>query len=363
MFNRPTVADVLHGLGVAAATAAIFAFGFYLNPSIPSTFMLTLTVVWCAIRFNLVVTAAHSLITGAATVVMTILGYGPIAEVGNSETRALLAETFVVVLMVISMTIALTRRQFFTTIDSLQRSESALAMRANELDMVMSHLDDGVAIIEEGGRVLHANAALLTAFGSRARTAPRTRPRGTTNGRARPSTRTGDLWRTPRTPSIEPWPARSSRPRRSTTSTRMDVFRVLECSAFPVPTPEDAPQRVMIVLRDVTAASNFRESLVSFAGTVAHDLNNPLSVIDGWAEALEEDLGSSRVGRCDARPADGPAHPRRASPRRVAWSRPAGPLGGPRPGSVVRAGPAAQHGQAHRRHPRPPARRWGDRRR
>ena len=40
-------------------------------------------------------------------------------------------------------------------------------MRADELDLVMSHLDDGVAIIEEGGRILHANEALLTAFGTR----------------------------------------------------------------------------------------------------------------------------------------------------------------------------------------------------
>jgi signal transduction histidine kinase len=46
----------------------------------------------------------------------------------------------------------------------------------------------------------------------------------------------------------------------------------------------------MIVIRDITAESTHRDSLASFAGTVAHDLNNPLSVIDGWAEALEDEL-------------------------------------------------------------------------
>ncbi len=292
VFNQPTRGDMLHGVGVVAATAVVFAFGFYLNPSIPSTFMLTLTVVWCAIRFNLVVTAAHSLLTGAATVVTTILGYGPIAEVGNSETRALLAETFVVVLMVISMTIALTRRQFFTTIDSLQRSESALAMRANELDMVMSHLEDGVAIIEEGGRVVHANAALLTAFG--------TRPAQPLERVPEDHERKGQAYH----PDGRPLADAENPLHRAMAGEVIEaeeihhidedeVFRVLECSAFPVPTPDDAPQRVMIVLRDVTAASNYRESLVSFAGTVAHDLNNPLSVIDGWAEALQEDLSAS----------------------------------------------------------------------
>jgi signal transduction histidine kinase len=292
VLNRPTPRDLVHGAGVAVATAGIFYLGFYLNPSIPSTFMLTLTVVWCAIRFNLVVTAAHSLLTGAATVLMTILGYGPIAQVGDSEARALLAETFVVVLMVISMTIALTRRQFFTTIDSLQRSESALAMRANELDMVMSHLEDGVAIIEAGGRVLHANAALLTAFG--------TRPAQSLERVPEEHERAGQAYH----PDGRPLEDADNPLHRAMAGEVIEseeihhldeegVFRVLECSAFPVPNPEDAPQRVMIVLRDVTAASNYRESLVSFAGTVAHDLNNPLSVIDGWAEALEDDLGSS----------------------------------------------------------------------
>ena len=301
VFNRPTRDDVLHGLGVVATTTAIFVLGFYLHPSIPSTFMLTLTVVWCAIRFNLVVTAAHSLLTGAATVLMTILGYGPVALVGDSEVRALLAETFVVVLMVISMTIALTRRQFFATIDSLQRSESALAMRAQELDMVMSHLEDGVAIIEEGGRVLHANAALLTAFGTRPAQPLERAPRRARTGWTRlpPGRETAGGRR-------EPPPSRDGRRghrgRGDPPFDEYGVLRVLECSAFPVPNPEDAPQRVMIVLRDMTAASSHRESLVSFAGTVAHDLNNPLSVIDGWAEALRRIWADSEAADATGSP-------------------------------------------------------------
>ena len=60
-----------------------------------------------------------------------------------------------------------------------------------------------------------------------------------------------------------------------------------------MPHAVDAPARAMIVIRDTTTATAHRESLVSFAGTVAHDLNNPLSVIDGWAEALQEELTGS----------------------------------------------------------------------
>ncbi len=49
----------------------------------------------------------------------------------------------------------------------------------------------------------------------------------------------------------------------------------------------------MVVVRDITLERSYQDSLANFAGTVAHDLNNPLSVIDGWAEALQEDLAES----------------------------------------------------------------------
>ena len=291
-FSRPSRDDLLNATGVLATTLAIFILGFYLNPEIPSTFMLTLTVVWAAIRFNVVVAAAQCLVTGAGTVLMTILGYGPIANVGNSESRALLAEVFVVVLMVTGMVIALTRRQLFGTIERIERSEEVLRLRANELDMVMSHLDDAVAIIEEGGRVLHANEALLTAFGSKpAEPLERVPEKGEEKGQSfRPDGQpltdeenplnralTGEVVEAEEIHSIDEY----------------GVRRVLEVSAFQVPSEIDAPKRVMIVIRDITAVSAHRDSLTSFAGTVAHDLNNPLSVIDGWAEALEEDLGDS----------------------------------------------------------------------
>ena len=45
-------------------------------------------------------------------------------------------------------------------------------------------------------------------------------------------------------------------------------------------------------LRDVTADHEERDQLVSFAGVVAHDLKNPLTVIRGWSESLQEELTS-----------------------------------------------------------------------
>ncbi len=292
VFDRPSRNDWLHVVGIVTVTVGIFYFGFYLNPEVPSTFMLALTVVWCAIRFNPVVTVGVSLLTGAGTVVMTIAGHGPVAQVGGSEGRALIAQVFVVVLLVIGLVIALTRKQIFSTVERLEKSEEVLAVRAEELDQVMAQLEDGVAIIEEGGAILHTNKALRTAFGSR--------PDEPIDHVADPDEDTGQAFH----PDGRPLEEAENPVLRALAGEQIEteefyhidefgVARWLQVSAYPMPHAADAPPRAMVLIRDTTAATTHRESLVSFAGTVAHDLSNPLSVIDGWAEAIEEDLSNS----------------------------------------------------------------------
>jgi len=289
---RPSGTDVLHGAGIVVTVGAVVLLGFWRDPAVPPTFILTLTSVWAGLRFNALVASGQSLLTGGLVVWLTILGYGPIASVANPEARALTAQIFVIVLMVTSLTIALSRRQIAETIARLERSEETLAVRAAELDMVMSRLHDGIAIIEEGGRVIHANEALVTAFG--------TRPAEPLERVPEAHERKGQAFH----PDGRPMADEENAHLRALAGEVVDaeevhhideygVARVLEVSAFPVPHAEGAPNRVMMIIRDVTAASSHRESLASFAGTVAHDLNNPLSVIDGWAEALEDELTHS----------------------------------------------------------------------
>jgi len=289
---RPTGTQIVHGAGIVVTVLIICVFGFWRNPDIPTTFALTLTSVWAGLQFNALVASAQSLLTGWIVVWVTILGYGPIAGVDDPEARAVTAQIFVMVLMVTSLTIALSRRQIADTIGSLERSEATLAVRAEELDMVMSRLHDGIAIIEEGGRVVHANEALVTAFG--------TRPAEPLERVPEEHERKGQAFH----PDGRPLEEDQNAYVRALAGEYVDaeevhhideygVARVLEVSAFPVPSAEGAPKRAMIIIRDVTMASSHRDSLAAFAGTVAHDLNNPLSVIDGWAEALEDELTHS----------------------------------------------------------------------
>ena len=158
--------------------------------------------------------------------------------------------------------------------------------------MVMSRLQDGIAIIEEGGRVVHANEALLTGFGTRP-AEPLERVPDAEERKGQASHPDGRPLEDAENPYLRAMAGEVIDAEEIHHIDEEGVSRVLEVSAFPVPHAEGAPNRAMIVIRDVTTASTHRESLASFAGTVAHDLSNPLSVIDGGAEALEDELAHS----------------------------------------------------------------------
>jgi signal transduction histidine kinase len=54
---------------------------------------------------------------------------------------------------------------------------------------------------------------------------------------------------------------------------------------------EDLDTRIAVCcFRDVTREQDERDQLVAFAGVVAHDLKNPLTVVSGWLETLGDAL-------------------------------------------------------------------------
>lgn len=285
---RATTTRTLELLAISALSAAIFVVGFVQHPAVPTTFMLGLAAVWVAVRFGPATTSIVTVALGILAMALTMNGYGPVAVITDPAEQAVMAQAFLLALLVIGMAVSLTRRQLFETITRLQRSEDRLSQRAAELDLMLDHLNDGVAIVEEGGRIVHANPALgrlLTGPGERFQGVDRIRPAATYrlfHPDGRPLT-------------DEEMP--HLRALRGETVTDEEYHlrapslpggRVLSISAVALPTAPGQPARSMTTLRDVTAESEHRDALADFAGTVAHDLNNPLSVVGGWAESLEE---------------------------------------------------------------------------
>ena len=81
--------------------------------------------------------------------------------------------------------------------------------------------------------------------------------------------------------------ARPVRPRPGVSWT----VRQVEVTARPIAGSD--PPLVVVVFHDVTADRRERDELASFAGVVAHDLLNPLTVVEGWSETL---LETARAG-------------------------------------------------------------------
>lgn len=427
--TRPGGADIVHFVAASASAGLVFYLGFSRTPEAPTTFLLTLSVAWVALRFAPLITAGFCLAAGSVAVWLTLAGVGPIAAIPDLLQRSLVAQVFVVVLMVLGMVISLSRQQVLASLAELARSEAANIRRAAELDLVMANLVDGVAIVEQGGRIAHANRALRTAFGTQdAEELHHVRPdaeipdaermiRGSDGEKfteatsPMPRALAGESvppeeWRTPDPNGLVSWVTISGTPlppeedgppralfvlrdisaeksaqaavearaaelrividklndglaiveegghyvqsndalRRimtgdpATSVLEGDVpsaatyhlhhpdgrllgddeytylraieghqvdeeeyhlrrpgspIKILTISAYPLPLENRDKRRAMVVVRDVTLERSYQDGLADFAGTVAHDLNNPLSVIDGWAEAIQEDLGES----------------------------------------------------------------------
>jgi len=173
-------------------------------------------------------------------------------------------------------------------ISSDKAYQESLEARAAELNLVIDNLNDGLTIVEEGDRYIQSNDAVRRIFGETG-----SESSGAINAPAEyhlfhPDGRPMEDHEFPYKRALAGQVVRDEeqhlrRPEGPT--------QVLSVSAFPLPTEGGRPKRAMVVVRDVTLERSYQDSLAGFAGTVAHDLNNPLSVIDGWAEAIEEDLG------------------------------------------------------------------------
>ncbi len=380
---RPSAADVVTLVAGAAAAFVVLDFNFFLETQAPSTFLLMLVIAWMAVRFPPVVTSAFCLLTGSVVIGLTIANKGTLAAVADPVLRAGLAQLLVVVLMVLGMVISLSRQQVLDSLASLARSEAANARRAQELDLVMANLDDGVAIIEQGGRILHANTALRTGFG--------TQEENTELDRVRDDAEIPDEERllrgsdgkmltdetSPLTRAFEgvAVPAEEWR------SPKEDgPIRWVTISAVPLPPDEGGTPRAMIVLRDISGEKAHQESLETRAAElnlVIDNLNDGLAIVEegGTYTQANDALRTIFWGTPDAIEASGDIDapidvphlpPRRATAggRRVPL--PAGPSGhararrgaAPAPTRPAHADPQRQRLPAPLRAPARSAARW-----
>ena len=278
-------------LTTLALSVGIFGTGAEVAEAL--AFLLVVTSVWAGLRFSPVAVALQGLCQGIVGVAATLANDGPFADISSVHNRALVAQVFVAMTVLTGLALAFNRGERDEAIRRLARAEQSAADRARLLDAVLESMKEGLVVTEEGGGVVVRNVAARELVGLSA-TAPPEILEASEYGlfHANGLPLTDDEMPGRRALAGEVVPAEDFQVR----SPEVPQGRVVEVSAHPLTQPDpDAPRRAMVNIRDVTADRQHSDVLASFAGVVAHDLFNPLSVVGGWAETLEDEFAAGAV--------------------------------------------------------------------
>ncbi|GAA1166163.1 ATP-binding protein [Nocardioides aquiterrae] len=265
----------LAALALASAVTAWLV--FFVNSSLPIPFLVLAVSAWTGARFSPFVAVVHAILLSGAATVATVLGMGPFTLIEDPATRALVLQAYVAVVVVLTLALSAGRSEVLTLNDRL--AEQAAMVRT-----IVDTMADGVSVIDARGRLVLRNPAAQALVGD---------PRRDAGGRVdvdayglrhvdgrplAPEENPVALALSGRTIEKEDLVVRNA---------LVPGGRMLEVTARPLPGTD--PPLVVVVFHDVTAERRERDELASFAGVVAHDLLNPLTVIDGWSDALLEE--------------------------------------------------------------------------
>lgn len=273
--------------GLALATTVVYAAVFSIE--LPLAFVLLAPTVWVAKRFSTVTTTWHSLLGAGAAVVLTLLGHGPFEPVADPAQAALLVQLLVVLMTLLGLFIAIARDERSALVDRLALAHEASDRQAQLLRSMVDAMSEGVTVVGPDGRVTLQNPACAELLGighlaSADDVAPSVfLPDGApVPAGSRPTVRAlaGEAVRD------EDYLVR--RPDGSTRRIRVSATHL------PPLTARDENQAVL-VFHDVTEDVEREAALQAYAGTVAHDLHNPLAAIVGWNAIMLNQLESGVV--------------------------------------------------------------------
>lgn len=270
---------------VSLVSLALYAAVFWQREPLPVSFVLLLPTLWAGLRMSPVVAAGLSLALGLVALVLTLDSRGLFADVEDPRIGALLAQAFVVSTLTFSTAVALVSSERLRASAQAQRSERESAARAATLSAVLEQIREGIMVVRADGVMTLQNPALGMLPGAEADQEP------PVDGELRVPPvydLQGELIPPERQPLARAMAGEVVADEHVVVRDADGGDRTLEVAASLLPgDPEDLGQ-VLVVLRDVTHVREREDSLAAFAGVVAHDLNNPLTVVSGWADALAD---------------------------------------------------------------------------
>ncbi|MFI5913609.1 ATP-binding protein [Dactylosporangium sp. NPDC051541] len=250
---------------------------------LPLVFPLLVVTVWAALRLHTTFVVLHDLCLGTIAVLFTLHGNGPFAAVPSHAARALIAQAFVGLIAVVGLSIALGRDERTELVDRLAEAGRAAAAQARLVTTIVDSMSEGVSVVRPDLTWVVRNPAAVSLLGGR------TSGDGTVAHPDHYGLCYSDGTPLPPGEMAHVQALAGHEVRGQEVLIRNEGVpegRILHVSATPLPDDGGA----VIVFHDVTADRRHRDELSSFAGVVAHDLLNPLTTIDGWAENLADTL-------------------------------------------------------------------------
>jgi PAS domain S-box-containing protein len=259
---------------------ALYLFSYGLFPSLPLTFVLFLPSAWAGVRLPPARATTFGLALGVVAVALTLAGIGPYAAMDAPLMETFVAQAFLAIVFGTTLLLSVTRTE-------LAVAERRSAERAQLLDQVLSSVGDGIALVEEDGRVVMINRAASRMLGL------------PDDGVSRVDEVLLASLHAPDGTELTPDRLHHVRTLAGETVRDEDVVvrpagrgpdRIIRVTAQLMPTPPGSPRQVLVTAHDVTDERAHSTALGAFAGEVAHDLKNPLAVVEGWSEMLEAEL-------------------------------------------------------------------------
>ncbi|WP_030176263.1 ATP-binding protein [Spirillospora albida] len=284
------------GLSERAAIAVVSVAAYWIvfgSDHLPISFSLLAMTVWVAMRCGVMFVTLHSLGVGALAVLFTLNGSGPFIGIESNAARALVVQAFVIMVSVVGMIVTLSRAEREElTVRATEARREAVA-QARTLGAILDSMREGVGVVDSQGRFVLRNSATAGILGLTNQTGV---------------IRTPDFYGLfhPDGTRVGPEEMPHLLAMQGHEVDNMDLVvrnpaipdgRVINVnSTLMPPDDETGEQQAVIVFRDVTAERRHRDELAAFAGVVAHDLLNPLTTIDGWAEMLEDAMEDQPAG-------------------------------------------------------------------
>ncbi|BCY11642.1 ATP-binding protein [Actinoplanes sp. L3-i22] len=282
---------------VSSVLAYYLMFG--VADSLPAAFALIALTVWAGLRLGVTFVVLHDLVFGTVAVLFTLNGDGPFASIPSHSVRALVAQLFVGTIAVVGLALAVSREER----DALT---TRLREQAQLLTTVIESISEGIGVVDEQGEFLVRNPAIARMLGG-----------FTSPGAHVEAASYYGVFHLDGTPVAE----QDLPHKRVLAGEHLDPLelmirndgvpegRIVKVNAVLMPGQIYDRKYAVVALHDITADRRHRDELANFAGVVAHDLLNPLATVEGWSEALLQDLddpdalvdGITRIQRASTR--------------------------------------------------------------